>query len=178
MRRLLPFLPVILFAAFAGWMYLGLSNDPRALPSVLIGKPLPDFNLGPVRPGDRGLARADIAGRVALLNVFGSWCGVCVEEHPTLLQLASEKAVALYGVDWKDTPADGAAWLRDRGDPFAQVGSDAAGRLAIDLGVSGAPETFVVDEHGRIRFKQVGAITPDVWRDQLAPLVAQLQAEP
>jgi cytochrome c biogenesis protein CcmG, thiol:disulfide interchange protein DsbE len=178
MKRYLPLIPVVLFAVFAAAMYFGLKNDPRALPSVVVNKPMPPFSLAPVLPGQPGLAKTDLIGRVSLVNVFGSWCGVCVEEHPTLLDLSARKAVAIYGVDWKDSPAEGAAWLNERGNPFTRVGSDQAGRLALDLGVSGAPETFVVDKHGQVRFKQVGAITPDVWRDTLGPLVAKLEGEP
>lgn len=178
MKRLLPFLPVVLFVAFAIALALGLKNDPSALPSVLINKPLPAFALAPVPPSQKGLSNADLQGHVSLLNVFGSWCGVCVEEHPILMDLSRAKAVAIYGVDWKDAPADGAAWLKAQGDPFTLVGSDEAGRLSLDLGVSGAPETFVVDKHGRIRFKQVGAITPEVWRDKLGPMVRRLEGEP
>jgi len=177
-KRAIAFVPVLIFVAIAVAMGFGLRNDPSALPSALIDKPAPEFALAPVRASEPGLARADLVGHVSLLNVFGSWCGVCVEEHPTLMDLAARKAVAIYGVDWKDTPADGAAWLDKHGDPFLKVGSDEAGRLSLDLGVSGAPETFVIDKHGRIRFKQVGAITPDVWRDKLAPLVRRLEVEP
>ena len=177
MKRLLLLIPVALFALVAAALAFGLKKDPHQLPSVLVGKPLPAFALGPVRAGDQGLSNSDLTGHVSLLNVWGSWCGVCVEEQPFLLELAARKSVALYGVDWKDAPADGAAWLKERGDPFAGVGSDANGRLSLDLGVTGAPETFVVDKHGKIRFKQVGAITPDVWRDQLAPLIDRLERE-
>lgn len=167
--------PVAVFAALAITLAFGLKNDPAALPAVLVGKPAPTFDLGPVREGDRGFSSADIQGKVVLVNVFGSWCSACRLEHPTLMELAA-KGVPIYGVDWKDTPADGAAWLKTYGDPYVLVGDDRAGRLALDLGVSGAPETFIIDRTGKVRFKQVGPITPEVWRDQLAPLVARLEA--
>lgn len=169
--------PAALFVALAVALAFGLRNDPRALPSVLVGHPAPVFNLGPVRAGDVGFTSADIRGHVALINVFGSWCGVCQEENPTLLQLRAQ-GVRLYGIDWKDAPADGAAWLTRFGDPFIRVGNDESGRLALDLGVTGAPETFVIDRHGRVAYKHVGAVTAEVWRDRLAPLVARLEAEP
>lgn len=167
--------PVAAFAILAVGLALGLKKDPSRLPSVLIGKPVPDFALGPVRAGDVGFARADIQGKVVLINIYGSWCVVCREEHPMLMELAA-KGVPIYGVDWKDAPADGADTLKVSGDPYVRVGSDENGRLGLDLGVSGAPETFVVDRTGRIRFKQVGAITPEVWRTQIAPLMARLEA--
>jgi cytochrome c biogenesis protein CcmG/thiol:disulfide interchange protein DsbE len=169
--------PVALFAALAIALGFGLNNDPATLPSVLIGKPAPAFALGPVRPNDTGFASADIAGKVALINVFGSWCSACRLEHPMLMDLAS-KGVAINGIDWKDSPADGAAWLQQFGDPYARVGNDQSGRLALDLGVSGAPETFIVDKRGRIRYKLIGPITDEVWAGEMAPLVARLEAEP
>lgn len=177
MKRLLQFLPVALFAGFAAVLAMGLSNDPTRIPSVLIDKPMPDFALPPVIAGAPGLSRADLNGAVSLVNVFGSWCGICAAEHPMLMRLARDKAVAVYGIDWKDTPSDGARWLAERGNPYARVGNDAPGRTALDLGVTGAPETFVVDRKGRIRFKQTGEITQAVWRETLAPLIAKLEAE-
>lgn len=167
--------PVAVFAVLAVVLALGLKKDPSRLPSVLVGKPVPDFALGPVRSGDVGFSRDDIRGKVVLINIYGSWCVVCREEHPMLMALAA-KGVPIYGVDWKDAPADGAETLRQSGDPYVRVGSDQAGRLALDLGVSGAPETFVVDRAGQIRFKQVGAITPEVWREELEPLIRKLEA--
>lgn len=168
--------PVAAFAFLAVVLALGLKEDPSRLPSVLVGKPVPNFALGPVRPGDVGFSRDDIRGKVVLINIYGSWCVVCREEHPMLMELAA-KGVPIYGIDWKDTPADGAETLLRSGDPYVRVGSDQNGRLALDLGVSGAPETFVVDRTGRIRFKQVGAITSEVWRDQMGPLIRKLEAE-
>jgi cytochrome c biogenesis protein CcmG/thiol:disulfide interchange protein DsbE len=176
MKNLVLFVPLGLFAAFALVLGLGLHNDPTRIPSVLIDKPMPEFSLEPVRPSDVVLSRDDLKGHVSLVNVFGSWCGVCAEEHPTLMHLAASKVVALYGIDWKDAPSDGAKWLSDNGDPYIRVGND-PGRLALDLGVSGAPETFVVDRTGRIRYKQIGAITDTVWRQTISPLISHLEAE-
>jgi len=166
--------PVAVFVVLAIALALGLRNDPAALPSVLIGKPAPAFALGPVREGDVGFSRADIEGRVVLINVFGSWCSACRLEHPMLMELAAS-GVPIHGIDWKDAPADGAAWLKKYGDPYVRVGNDEIGRLGLDLGVSGAPETFVIDKTGRIRHKQVGPITPEIWRDEIAPLMARLE---
>lgn len=178
MKRLFIFAPLALFAGFAAVLGFGLSNDPTHIPSVLIDKPMPEFSLQPVVSGSPGFSRTDLAGHVSLVNVFGSWCGVCVEEQPTLLRLAQDGSVPIYGIDWKDAPADGAKWLAERGNPFTRVGNDESGRTALDLGITGAPETFVVDRRGRVRYKQIGAITAEVWSQTLAPLIARLEAEP
>lgn len=167
--------PVAVFIVLAIALAFGLSNDPAALPSVLVGKPAPTFALGPVRENDTGFSTADITGKVTVINIFGSWCSACRLEHPTLMDLAA-RGVKIHGIDWKDDPADGAAWLARFGDPYARVGDDQTGRLALDLGVSGAPETFIIDKTGRIRYKLVGPITPERWRDEMAPLIAQLEA--
>jgi cytochrome c biogenesis protein CcmG/thiol:disulfide interchange protein DsbE len=154
----------------------GLRHDPAILPSMLIGKPLPAFALPPLRPAEPGLASAELAGEPVLLNVFASWCGPCKEEHPTLLRLKSE-GVRIVGLDWKEEAADGARWLDQNGDPYLRAGNDRTGRAGIDLGVSGVPETFVIDRRGRVRYRQVGAITPDVWAQTIEPLMAHLRAE-
>jgi cytochrome c biogenesis protein CcmG/thiol:disulfide interchange protein DsbE len=177
LRRFAVALPLVLFAAFAVALFFGLQRDPNALPSVLIDRPLPAFSLAPLRADAAGLSRTDLDGEVALVNVFASWCTICRIEHPTLMRLTADHEVRIYGVDWNESPAAGLAWLERFGDPYLKTGSDANGRLALDLGVSGAPETFVVDKGGRIRYKHSGAITPEVWRDTLGPLVARLEAE-
>jgi cytochrome c biogenesis protein CcmG/thiol:disulfide interchange protein DsbE len=167
--------PLVLFAVLAVGLGMGLKKDPSTLPSVLVGKPAPQISLGPVRAGDSGFTSADIKGKVVLVNVWGSWCGACKLEHPMLLDLAS-RGVQIYGVDWKDDPAKGAETLKQLGDPYVKVGDDSAGRAALDLGVAGAPETFVIDKAGRIRFKQIGPITDEVWNTKLAPLISKLEA--
>ncbi|MFN3958985.1 MAG: DsbE family thiol:disulfide interchange protein [Parvularculaceae bacterium] len=171
-------IPIALTALICGLMAAGLKNDPRALPSALIDKPMPEFDLPPIEATRRGFAKADLTGQVALVNVFASWCVACRLEHPTLMELAERKRVAIYGVDWKDDPKDGATWLRAFGDPYLLVGEDRDSRLAMELGVTGAPETFVIDRTGRIRFKQIGPITDEVWRETIEPLVAALEKEP
>ncbi|MCA8888240.1 MAG: DsbE family thiol:disulfide interchange protein [Parvularculaceae bacterium] len=164
-------------AAIGVAFIIGLTNDPRELPSTLIDKPLPEFNLPPVYEGEAEFTNDDLAGQVALVNIFGSWCAACRIEHPMLMRLTRQNAVPIYGIDWKDKPEDGAAWLRRHGDPYLRVGVDIDSKLAIDLGVTGAPETFVIDRSGRIRYKHVGPITDEVWRQTLQPLVRSLQAE-
>ena len=177
MRRLAYLLPVLLFALVAGGLGIGLRRDPSLLPSMLIDRPLPAFDLPGVTPDDlQGLASADFAGEPALLNVFASWCVACVIEHPMLMRLEAE-GVTIHGLDWKDDPIDGARWLAENGAPSALIGADPRGRTGIDLGVTGAPETFVVDGRGRVRYRHVGPITPQVWSATLEPMLARLEAE-
>lgn len=178
MKKLVLFVPLALFAGFAVSLGLGLNRDPASIPSVLINREMPKFSLAPLPSRSRGFSHSDLGGKVTLVNIFASWCGVCVIEHPTLMRLSRENVVPIYGVDWNDSPSEGRAWLEKNGDPYVLTGSDENGRLAIDLGVTGAPETFVVDKNGRIRYKHVGAITSDVWQTKLAPFIARLEAEP
>jgi cytochrome c biogenesis protein CcmG/thiol:disulfide interchange protein DsbE len=176
MRRLVFIAPVALLVLVLVGFAFGLKRDPSVLPSMLIGKPLPAFALAPVRPGDAGLSSQALSGQPALLNVFASTCGPCLIEHPLLLRLKQE-GVMVAGIDWKEPGAAGAAWLAQNGDPYVLAGNDPDGRAGIDLGVSGTPETFVLDRHGRVRYRQVGAITPDVWNATIEPLLSKLQAE-
>ncbi|HEY0435909.1 MAG TPA: DsbE family thiol:disulfide interchange protein [Phenylobacterium sp.] len=176
MRRILAIAPVAVLAVLLVAFVAGLQRDPSILPSMLIGKPLPAFSLPAVRAGDRGLESAALAGQPALLNVFASTCGPCLIEHPLLMRLKNE-GVLVAGIDWKEEPEAGAAWLAKNGDPYVLAGNDPNGRAGIDLGVSGTPETFVLDRHGRVRYRQVGAITPGVWIRTLQPLLTRLQVE-
>jgi cytochrome c biogenesis protein CcmG/thiol:disulfide interchange protein DsbE len=168
-------LPVLLFAAMIGAFAIGLHRDPSKLPSTLIDKPLPPFDLPPVRDGDVGLKSSEVRGQPRLLNVFASWCVSCRFEHPVLLALKA-RGVPIDGMDWLDKPAAGAKYLMENGDPYAHVGNDQPGRAGIDLGVAGVPETFVVDARGRVRYKQVGPITPDDWNRTISPLMDRLRA--
>ncbi len=177
MRKLLPFVPLVLFVALGVALAIGLTRDPARIPSVLIDKPVPAFALAPLREGEPGFTSDDLKGKVVLLNVFGSWCIACRVEHPYLMQLEQRGEATIYGLDWKDKPEDGAAWLARFGDPYERVGADLTGRVALDLGVSGAPETFVINKQGRIVYKQIGPIDDEVWRTKLRPLVKKLEAE-
>ena len=176
MKRAIFILPLVLFGALAIAFWVGLHRDPSKLPSQLINRPVPEFALPPVREGDQGLVTADLKGEPALLNVFASWCVPCRLEHPVLMRLDAE-GVPIHGIDWKETPADGAAWLTEHGDPYLRAGNDEPGRTGIDLGVTGVPETFVVDRHGRVRYKHIGPVTPDDWEDTIGPLMRRLRAE-
>lgn len=175
MRRLIFFLPVLLFGAVAIAFAFGLTRDPSKLPSTLIDRPLPDFALLGVSPDVPGLAAADIRGEPALVNIFASWCLPCRVEHPVLMTIARE-GVPIYGLDWKEPPAAGAKWIADHGNPYRRIGNDETGRVGIDLGVSGVPETFVVDARGRVRYKHVGPISREDWNGTLKPLLAELRA--
>lgn len=175
MRRLLFILPLALFATLAGYFGLGLSRDPALLPSALIDRPTPDFTL-PGLAAKPGLAKADLADSVVLVNFFASWCAPCREEHPLLMRLAAEGRVALYGIDYKDKPEDAMRLLGQFGDPYRRIGVDRAGRTFIDFGAYGVPETYVIDKQGRIRFRQVGPITPDDYDQKILPLLKQLGA--
>jgi cytochrome c biogenesis protein CcmG/thiol:disulfide interchange protein DsbE len=163
-----------LLVAFA----LGLGRDPRLVPSPLIAKPVPDFALPPVKGRSLGLAAGDLKGEVSLVNVFASWCVACREEHPVLMRLRADGTAPIHGLDYKDNPDDAARWLDSMGDPYTRTGADVDGRVAIDWGVYGVPETFVVDARGRIAFKQVGPITPETLERTLLPRIAELRADP
>ncbi|HEX4180273.1 MAG TPA: DsbE family thiol:disulfide interchange protein [Caulobacteraceae bacterium] len=176
MRRLLFLMPLAAFALVGLAFLYGLGRDPTHLPSTLIGKQLPAFNLPPVRAGDVGLKTQDLSGQPVLLNVFASWCVSCRIEHPMLLQLKAE-GINVEGLDWKDEAAAGAQYLAENGDPYALVGNDRTGRAGIDLGVAGVPETFVVDRKGRVRYKHIGPIEPDDWARTIKPLMDRLRAE-
>ncbi len=176
MKRLIFLLPVLLFAVVAVWMAVPLirGDDPSVLPSALIDRPAPEFDL-PALPGVAGgVAREDLGGAVRLVNFFASWCVPCLAEHPLLTRLAREEGIPVLGVNYKDATADATAWLDRHGNPYDKVGADADGRTAIDWGVYGVPETFVVDRDGHIRFRHAGPLTPDVVRTQLMPLIEGL----
>jgi cytochrome c biogenesis protein CcmG/thiol:disulfide interchange protein DsbE len=177
MNRLLLFAPLAVFVALSAWFAVGLRQDPSRIPSVLIDQPLPVFSLPAIEGRDNALSSDAVKGRVALVNVFASWCIPCAIEHPVLMKIAEEEDILIAGVNWKEKPGDGAAWLERLGDPYDYIGDDQDGRVAIDFGVTGAPETFVVDHDGRIRYKQVGPITEQIWEEDIRPVVRALQAE-
>lgn len=178
MNRALLFVPLFLFVALVGYFAVGLSRNPNEIRSVLIDKPLPAIDLPVPDRTDVRFQTANLSGKVSLLNVFASWCIACRAEHPVLLKLSAEKAVPVYGLAWKDKPEELRAWLEELGNPYQLIGDDARGRTAIDLGVTGAPETFVIDRQGRIRYKHIGPIDDHVWEKTLKPMIAAIEAEP
>lgn len=173
--HLAGYIPLLVFLVMAVFLGIGLTMNPRDIPSPLIGKPVPEFSLPPVKGGTLGLASADLRGEVSIVNVFASWCVACREEHPVLMGIKQQGAVPLHGINYKDKPDDARAWLDEMGDPYTRIGADIAGKVAIDWGVYGVPETFVIDREGRIAYKQIGAVTPEILRDKIMPLVRQLQ---
>ena len=177
MKRLILFAPLALFIVLGAYFAVGLNHDPSRIPSVLIDRPLPPIDLPPIDGFEKGFSSSDIEGEVAIISIFGSWCASCVIEHPMLMEIAASGNVALVGIDWKDPKGAGAQWLNKYGNPYDFVGDDASGGTAIDLGVTGAPESFIVDAGGRIRYKQVGPITPQIWRNELKPLIERLKEE-
>ncbi len=174
MQRVKLFIPLIIFAVLAGFFWRGLSLDPSAMPSALLDKPVPQFNLPTLLDDQRLVDQGELKGKVSLLNVWATWCVSCRVEHPYLLQLA-EQGVPIYGVNYKDDPVQARKWLQELHNPYVLSLVDADGRLGIDLGVFGAPETYVVDRQGVIRYKHVGIVDERVWRETLQPIVASLR---
>jgi cytochrome c biogenesis protein CcmG/thiol:disulfide interchange protein DsbE len=177
LRRALFVFPLLIFAAIAVFLAVGLTRNPREVPSPLVGKAVPEFALPPVKGRTLALASTDLKDEVSLVNVFASWCVACREEHPVFMQLQREGFVPIHGLNYKDPPGDAAQWLDRLGDPYTRTGADLDGRVAIDWGVYGVPETFVIDRHGRIAYKHIGPITPEVLETKLRPLIARLSAE-
>jgi len=169
------FLPLAIFVGLLWFLYTGLSLNPREIPSALINKPTPGFELAQLHSPDKKFGNTDMKGKVWLLNVWGSWCVSCRYEHPFLNQLAKEQVVPIVGLNWKDKPEDAKAWLAKFGDPYMVSVSDLDGRTAIDFGVYGAPETFVIDATGMIRYKHTGPIDATVLREKLLPVIRELK---
>jgi cytochrome c biogenesis protein CcmG/thiol:disulfide interchange protein DsbE len=169
--------PVALFGVIAAALWTGLSLNPKEIPSALIGKAVPAFDLPPVQGRAQGLSDADLRGEVSLLNVFASWCTACRAEHPLFMQLARSGAVPIHGLNYKDRPNDAAAWLDELGDPYSRTGADLNGRVGIDFGVYGVPETFVIGADGRIAYKHIGPVTPQALKDVILPLIGRLREE-
>jgi cytochrome c biogenesis protein CcmG/thiol:disulfide interchange protein DsbE len=169
--------PLIVFIVLVGFLAVGLKLDPREVPSPFIGKPVPAFKLPQLAEPDKSLGSADLKGQVSLLNVWASWCVSCRQEHPLLVKLAKQNILPIYGLDYKDQREDGLGWLQHLGNPYAASAFDADGKVGIDLGVYGVPETFVVDKQGIIRHKHTGPITEEAWQSTLLPLIVKLQQE-
>jgi cytochrome c biogenesis protein CcmG/thiol:disulfide interchange protein DsbE len=173
-RKLL--IPLAVFVVVFGFLLVGLTLNPREVPSPLVGKPAPAFRLARLDQPDRLLAPADLAGKVWLLNVWASWCVSCRVEHPLLVELSKSKVVPIVGLNYKDRRDAGLQWLAQHGDPYDVSVVDADGRVGIDWGVYGVPETFVVDKQGVIRYKHIGPVDAAAVKNKILPLVRQLQA--
>lgn len=172
--RFSTILPVALFAVMGVVLALGLRHDPKVLPSMLINRPVPAFDLPALDAGQPGLKSAEMTGKgITLINVFGSWCVSCREEHPLLMRIGKDTRFKLVGLNWKDSNADADKYLATYGNPYAAIGTDPSGRTGIDLGVSGAPETFVIDNQGRVRVRIPGPLTSEIWDSQIEPLLKE-----
>ncbi len=168
-------LPLAIFIVLVAFLAVGLGLNPREVPSPLINKPAPAFQLPQLHQPDKTFSQQDMKGKVWLLNVWASWCVSCREEHPLLVELARTKVVPVYGLNYKDKPEDALGWLKQFGDPYVLSITDRDGRVGIDYGVYGVPETFVIDKQGAIRYKQIGPVTPGALKDKILPLVKELQ---
>jgi cytochrome c biogenesis protein CcmG/thiol:disulfide interchange protein DsbE len=168
-------LPLVVFLVLAGFLYVGLGLDPHEVPSPLIDKPAPAFNLPQLFDPGKKFSAEEMKGKVWLLNVWASWCVSCKEEHPVLMSLAQQNIVPVYGLDYKDKKEDGEMTLRQAGNPYTLVAMDRDGRIGIDYGVYGVPETYVIDKQGIIRYKQIGPVNYQNLREKILPLVAELQ---
>jgi cytochrome c biogenesis protein CcmG/thiol:disulfide interchange protein DsbE len=168
-------LPLAVFALLVAFLFIGLGLNPREVPSPLVDKPAPAFQLSQLHAPDKTFTQRDMAGKVWLLNVWASWCVSCRAEHPLLVDWAKSKAVPIVGLNYKDKPEDARAWLQQFGDPYTLSVTDTDGRVGIDFGVYGVPETFVIDKGGVIRYKQIGPITPEALAEKILPLVRKLE---
>ncbi|WP_371374233.1 DsbE family thiol:disulfide interchange protein [Thalassotalea aquiviva] len=177
MTRFIRFLPLLLFFSLGFLLYRGLFLNPQAMPSALIGKPVPEFTLSVVDDATKSVSKADLQGDIVLLNVWATWCPACKNEHPYLLDLARNPRVKLYGVNYKDSRQQANLWLKDFKDPYQFSIFDVDGSLGLDLGVFGAPETFVIDHTGTIRMRFAGPIDGNVWNRKFLPLIEQIEAE-
>lgn len=168
--------PIVLFVLLGMLLAYGLKLDPRKIPSPLVDKPLPEFRLASLTDPRKMLGNEDFKGKVVLINVWASWCVACKQEHPLLVEIARQKRVPLIGLNYKDKRDDALAVLKKDGDPYDVSLVDADGRVGIDWGVYGVPETFVIDKQGIIRHKHIGPIAPETWDKTLLPMIQQLNA--
>jgi DsbE subfamily thiol:disulfide oxidoreductase len=180
MRRVFFLLPLALVVVLGAVFLYRLNliergRAPNVLPSAMIDKPAPDFALAALKPDKPGVSSDALKGQVTLVNFFASWCVPCRIEHPLFMRLAAQGDLNLVGVNYKDKPDDAVKWLAQLGDPYRAIGTDRDGRVAIDFGLYGVPETYLIDRTGKIRFRQVGPLTEQVWTEQLAPLLAELR---
>lgn len=171
-RRILPIIVFLILLAILGY---GLTRDPSLVSSPLIGKPLPEFSLPLLNEPQNTIGNYDLRGTPYLLNVWASWCGACRIEHPLLMQIAEQRVLPIYGLNYRDRREDALKWLERFGNPYEMIAFDERGDVGIDLGVYGAPETYLVDRSGVVAFKHVGPITQKIWEEVLHPKIVELQ---
>jgi cytochrome c biogenesis protein CcmG/thiol:disulfide interchange protein DsbE len=177
MKLLRYLVPLALFIAVVVFLGIGLGLNPREVPSPLIGKPAPAFKLPRLDDATQTISREDMLGKVWMLNVWASWCAPCREEHPLVIDIARRQLVAVYGLNYKDQKAAATGWLANLGNPYRATLVDADGRVGIDFGVYGVPETFIIDREGIVRMKHIGPLTPQVVREKIEPLLKELHAQ-
>ena len=165
--------PFALFVLLAIFLFVGLNRDPSYVPSPLIGKPAPEFSLPSLQDASYPVSSKELLGQPWVLNVWGTWCGGCRQEHETLIAIARTKVVPIVGLNWKDDNALAQQWLRDLGNPYSVVAEDREGRVAIDWGVYGAPETFLVGADGTVLVKRIGPMTPEAWEKDFLPVIGR-----
>ncbi|MDM8547823.1 DsbE family thiol:disulfide interchange protein [Candidatus Venteria ishoeyi] len=169
--------PLIIFAVLVGFLYAGLSLNPREMKSTRLDKPAPFFKLLDVQKPESFFSSEQLRGKVSILNVWASWCVSCRQEHPLLMQLSKQKRINLYGLNWKDTLPAAQKWLAQHGNPYLASAFDTDGRVGIDYGVTGTPETFILDKKGIVRYKHVGPIGVKDFTDIFWPMIQELEAE-
>jgi cytochrome c biogenesis protein CcmG/thiol:disulfide interchange protein DsbE len=165
------YLPLLGLAVLIGLFYVGLHGNPSIIPSPLIGKPAPAYELPSLQEPTRLVSDRSYRGRMHMLNVWATWCGGCRDEHPTLVEIARAARVPIVGLDWKDQRSLATRWLQEFGNPYADVAFDADGRVAIDWGVYGAPETFLISAEGKVLYKHIGPLTLKDWKEKFVPLI-------
>jgi len=177
MKRALFLIPFLLFLGLAGYLGFGLTRDASVLPSTLIDRPAPAFDLPPLLPDGPRFKTADLEGQVSLVNVFASWCVPCRAEHPIWAKVTAEENLPIYAINWKDKRDQASRWLQELGNPYKAIGFDPDNKAGVEWGVYGAPETYVIDKDGRVRFKYVGPIFQETLDDTILPLVRKLRSE-
>lgn len=170
-------LPFVIFMIVAAFLFIGLGLNPHEVPSPLVGKPAPAFSLPQLHEPEKQFSLQDMKGKVWLFNVWASWCTACEYEHPLFMELSRQNLVPLYGMDYKDKREDGMAWLQKHGNPYTLVVSDAEGRVGIEYGVYGVPETYLIDKQGVIQYKHIGMVTEKDLSEKILPMVKELQAK-
>jgi len=177
MKKLIFILPLVLFLVLIGFFIAGLDHDSRLLPSTFIDKPAPGFSLPRLIKDDQRLSQDDLKGEVSLVNFWATWCPTCKGEHEVLMEIVKKNGIAIYGIDYKDERVAALKWVNQLGNPYRAIATDKKGNTGIDWGVYGTPETFVLDKEGIIRYKHVGAISWQDWKQTLEPIVKKLKQE-
>ncbi len=168
-------IPAAIFIALVAFLAIGLTLDPRKVDSPLIDKPVPQFSLPRLKDASQVFSSDDFKGQISLLNVWATWCFACRQEHGVLVELSQQQQLPIYGLNYKDERPLALRWLRELGDPYTATAFDEDGRVAIDWGVYGAPETFLIDQNGMIRYKHIGPMTHEIYQTKILPIVKQLQ---